>query len=567
MNTIKISLLRLDEEPIFAGRLDGKRRFVRCLEELPQLTETSLVVLDFRGVHLVTSSFFSELVVPLRDHLRLRRPASYLVVANLAGKVAEELDELLIRTREAVLCCTVLASGAVAEPYVLGQLEQKLRETLNLVLKRGETTAVQLRGIGKLDGIGATGWNNRLTALANKSLLLEISQGRAKKYRPLWRRPNGTRLHQKKRRPHFTKRSTAAQLNSAHQRFSIAIRPRFRAPRPLRFCKGCTFTLGEKIHLRILNRRLIAQRDNMVVADFGASSRIFRSGGVGCRHCKRRRQSGARFQSDCRDWILRVIKPIAEKRDGRNLRRERRRWDDADSHSLPLGCFECAYRELCGGIRKKLRDYDCLGDCCSNPANCDNVCPRNFEAYVDRYREVDGFDLHNIPRARPCLPPDLPSYIPLIFHRNRRAGLLDVPAVALPLHKFYSRRDGSLRYKTRAEIEDAFRVNRKARIILVGCGRDKPIEAWWNLSSQRRVILSALADLGIELITAPNYSLFTDVPRHDNMYNIKRIGIAWYEAIDFGNAVRAPSQRTYGTRLRASNKLHKQKGRSNGCRL
>jgi hypothetical protein len=227
-----------------------------------------------------------------------------------------------------------------------------------------------------------------------------------------------------------------------------------------------------------------------------------------------------------------VIKPIAEKRDGRNLRRERRRWDDADSHPLPLGCFECAYREPCGGIRKKLRDYDCLGDCCGNPANCDNVCPRNFDAYVARFREVDGFDLHNIPRARPCLPPDLPSYIPLVFHRNRREGLLDVPAVALPLHKFYSRRDGGLRYKTRAEIEDAFRVVRKARIILIGCGRDKPIEAWWNLSSQRRVILSALPDLGIELITAPNYSLFTDVPRHDNMYNIKRIGIAWYEAID-----------------------------------
>jgi hypothetical protein len=186
MNIVKISLLRLDEEPIFAGRLDGKRRFVRCLEELPQLTETSLVVLDFRGVHLVTSSFFSELVVPLRDHVRLRRPASYLVVANLVEKVAEELDELLIRTREAVLCCTILASGAVAEPYVLGQLEQKLRETLNLVLKRGETTAVQLRAdSGESDGIGATGWNNRLTALANKSLLLEISHGRAKKYRPL----------------------------------------------------------------------------------------------------------------------------------------------------------------------------------------------------------------------------------------------------------------------------------------------------------------------------------------------------------------------------------------------
>ena len=34
--------------------------------------------------------------------------------------------------------------------------------------------------------------------------------------------------------------------------------------------KGCTITLGEKIFLRILNRKLIAQHDNMVVAEFSA---------------------------------------------------------------------------------------------------------------------------------------------------------------------------------------------------------------------------------------------------------------------------------------------------------
>jgi hypothetical protein len=231
---------------------------------------------------------------------------------------------------------------------------------------------------------------------------------------------------------------------------------------------------------------------------------------------------------------LRLAKPTAENKEGRNLRRERRRWDDPEIHNLPLGCLDCADRELCAGIHKKQLDYYCLGDCCGDPSTCDNVCPRNFDAYVNRYREVNGFELANIPRATPRFPPDLPLYIPLIFHRHRRTALLDVSVVALPLHKFYSRRDHSLRYKTRAEIEAAFNVNRKARIIVIGCGRDKPIEAWWKLSAQRRALLQALIDLGIELVTASNYSLFTDVPRHDNLYNIKRIGIAWYEAVDSG---------------------------------
>ena len=231
---------------------------------------------------------------------------------------------------------------------------------------------------------------------------------------------------------------------------------------------------------------------------------------------------------------MRLAKPSAGRQEGRNLRRERRRWDDPDRHNVPLGCVGCADRGLCGAIHKQQRDYDCLGDCCGNPSGCDNVCPRDIEHYVERHREVDGFDLSNIPWTAPRLPPQLPVYVPFVFHGNRRAALLDVPVVALPLHKFYSRRDHGLRYKTRADIEAAFNVNRKARIILVGCGRDRPIEAWWELSGQRRGILKALADLGIELVTAPNYSLFTDVPRHDNLYNMKRIGVAWYESADEG---------------------------------
>lgn len=231
---------------------------------------------------------------------------------------------------------------------------------------------------------------------------------------------------------------------------------------------------------------------------------------------------------------MRLTKPTTDRHEGRNLRRERRRWDDPDLHDVPLGCTSCAERGLCGGIHKQQSDYDCLGDCCGKPANCDNVCPRNMEAFVARYREVDGFDLGNIPIATPLLPPDLPSYVPLIFHRNRRAALLDVPVVALPFHKFYSRRDRSLRYRTRAEIEAAFNVNRKARIVLIGCGRDRPIEAWWGLSERRGEVMKVLADLGIEIVTSPNYSVFNDVPRYDNLHSIKRIGLAWFDAVDSG---------------------------------
>jgi hypothetical protein len=154
--------------------------------------------------------------------------------------------------------------------------------------------------------------------------------------------------------------------------------------------------------------------------------------------------------------------------------------------------------------------------------------------FVKRLREVDGFDLRNIPRTTPRHAESLPSYVPFIYHPNRRMGVLDVPVVALPLHRFYSRVDGRPRFANRAQIENAFRIAPHTRILLIGCGRDKPIEAWWALSAQRRVIIETLCDLGITAVTSPNYSLFTDKPRYDDMYNMKRIGNAWHEILAEG---------------------------------
>lgn len=151
--------------------------------------------------------------------------------------------------------------------------------------------------------------------------------------------------------------------------------------------------------------------------------------------------------------------------------------------------------------------------------------------FIERHREIDGYDLHNIPHAAPHPAPRLPVYVPLIYHRNRRAEPLKIEAAALPLHKLYDKRERRLRYNSRAEIAAAFGISEDARLILIGCGRDKPIEVWWGLSSARAEIIAALARLGIELVTSPNYSLFTDLPRYDDMHNIKRIGIAWQEIV------------------------------------
>ncbi len=184
MKKVLIPLLKPHDEPILAGRLSGRRIFLRVLEELPVLTGPTILLLDFRGAELATSSFLGEAVLPLRDHLRFRRPPAYVVVANLNDKIAEEFDELLIRGGDAMLACETGSDGAISNVRLMGKLEEKLLDTFNLIRAKGAASAVELYAESRAsDRIGTTAWNNRLSALTSKSLVTEVAQGRTKKYR------------------------------------------------------------------------------------------------------------------------------------------------------------------------------------------------------------------------------------------------------------------------------------------------------------------------------------------------------------------------------------------------
>jgi hypothetical protein len=215
------------------------------------------------------------------------------------------------------------------------------------------------------------------------------------------------------------------------------------------------------------------------------------------------------------------------------LRRQRRRWDEGETLPMALGCVVCPDRDTCGGIRKRQDAFSCLDDCCGKPDSCDGMCPNNLIGFKEKWREVNGLGLDNLPRAEACAAPPLPSYIPYIYHGNRRAVPLDIPAVALPLRRFY-RHDGRPRFTSRAEVEATFGIAPHTQIVLIGSGRDKPIEGWWKLSEKRGPLLAAVQALGITLITGPNYSIFTDEVRYNDMHSMKRIGTTWQEIVAAG---------------------------------
>jgi hypothetical protein len=155
--------------------------------------------------------------------------------------------------------------------------------------------------------------------------------------------------------------------------------------------------------------------------------------------------------------------------------------------------------------------------------------------FVDNIREVGGFDLNTVRRSPQLLRPGIPSAIPMIFHGNSRSQVLRTPAVSLPFARMFDRRTGEVRFRNRLDLCAAFMIDPTATILLSGTDSDPPIEKWWGLGRGRRTaVIRALRDLGIAATTSPNYSLFIDQPRWDDLHAMKRIAIVHSEMSNEG---------------------------------
>jgi hypothetical protein len=203
-------------------------------------------------------------------------------------------------------------------------------------------------------------------------------------------------------------------------------------------------------------------------------------------------------------------------------------WHDQDL-TPALGCQSCVFHDVCGGLNVEAGIFDCRTYCrCADKARCDNVCPHNPRHYVSRSREVNGFDFKTVRAAGPVAVPPLPLTVPMLFHSSSLTRSPNAAVVALSLFQMFNAKTGKLRFTTRQQLLAAFRLSDETVIILSGVEEDFHIEKWWKLADREDVI-RGLKKLGIAMITTPNYSLFGDVHRLDNLFNMKRIALVWSE--------------------------------------
>lgn len=210
--------------------------------------------------------------------------------------------------------------------------------------------------------------------------------------------------------------------------------------------------------------------------------------------------------------------------------------DDPVANSMALGCAPCPHRTTCGGLCIPAAIMDCLDLCCKTPDRCTRVCRNKPEFFVEQVREIDGFEFHNVPRA-PALRVHIRSNIaPLIYHGSRRAQALRHDMFALRLPDLVNFKTATLKFADRAALCKSFGIDPAAQIILTGVNLDHRIEPWWSLGAKRAPLIRAMASVGIELVTAPNFSVVLDQPRTDDMHAMKRIAIVFSEFQEHGLA-------------------------------
>jgi hypothetical protein len=197
--------------------------------------------------------------------------------------------------------------------------------------------------------------------------------------------------------------------------------------------------------------------------------------------------------------------------------------------TVGLGCPGCPLFGLCGGVKISAAFFNCDSLCeCADRDRCPHVCRNKPEEYVRRHREVDGFGLDNVGQAPPLPSPPLPAVIPLVYGRSRLSAPIHAGAVAVPMHRLFHGKTGAAHAASRGHLAAKFRLRPDAKLVVTGVSTDQPIEHYWS-RARGAGLPEKLAALRPDLVTTPNFSLFSNVPREDNLYNMKRLAVCWYE--------------------------------------
>lgn len=183
MNIFPLDVRAIGGSDVLAGRLAGEAARPFFQQELGRGSESGVVVLDFREVHLATSSYFLGAFDWLWTSPGVRARDLFPVLANVNSETEDEV-RLALKARGFRALFGTFGPLGLSEvaPF---NLDHDAAETYALISRLEEATATDLF---RLDPqIQPTGWSNRLALLYEHRLLRRRKQGRQLFYALSWR--------------------------------------------------------------------------------------------------------------------------------------------------------------------------------------------------------------------------------------------------------------------------------------------------------------------------------------------------------------------------------------------
>lgn len=163
---------------VLTGAQSGKHLFGALVAAASAPRKPTAGFLNFRDVDVATASFLREGIVAFRDFARSTLPNLFPVVANCNPAVAEELAFFLRHRRDAIWACDIDGQHRLSAARILGELDEPHAGTLDLVARMGTASAPALAAADAT--VAPTAWNNRLSFLAGRGLLVEWREGKTK---------------------------------------------------------------------------------------------------------------------------------------------------------------------------------------------------------------------------------------------------------------------------------------------------------------------------------------------------------------------------------------------------
>lgn len=195
-----------------------------------------------------------------------------------------------------------------------------------------------------------------------------------------------------------------------------------------------------------------------------------------------------------------------------------------DGQTLSMGCQRCPLLRQCGGYTRTSGAWSCMDLCATcDRARCDKVCLKKAARYAEDLLEIGGFGFQGIRALVQPLGTALPQYIPMIQHGSEGVEDASLPWAAVPMSRLMRFQRG--RYApvatTPGELRRVFGLSPSTRVILVGVGKDRPIERYWRWRHAHDTA-PLLGALDFESVVVPNYSFFLEDPRPQHFFNRKR---------------------------------------------